>query len=337
MSGQRRVTLSPGKNDGDAVTNLSRRDVVKMTAGAGAYLALSGCGISEVTAGLVTKPIPSSGEQIPVIGIGTARDRFTLDLPPEDIAMRKQVFQEFTAMGGRMLDVYIGEDTETLCGDLIQELGNRDQFFIATKEDVGPAVRDGADPREAGMDRMNASFRRFNTDVIDLMQIPNLTDWENQLPILREWKQEGRFRYIGVTVWRNAQHEALESVMRREDLDCVQLDYSLEDRQSEERLLPLAADRGMAVMINVPFRRGLVFQRLGERELPGWATELGCQTMAQVTLKFIVSHPSVTCAIPGTYKMEYLVDNMGAAVGPMPDAAMRQTMAAWYDALPELP
>ncbi len=275
MSGQRRVTLSPGKNDGDAVTNLSRRDVVKMTAGAGAYLALSGCGISEVTAGLVTKPIPSSGEQIPVIGIGTARDRFTLDLPPEDIAMRKQVFQEFTAMGGRMLDVYIGEDTETLCGDLIQELGNRDQFFIATKEDVGPAVRDGADPREAGMDRMNASFRRFNTDVIDLMQIPNLTDWENQLPILREGKQEGRFRYIGVTVWRNAQHEALESVMRREDLDFVQLDYSLEDRQSEERLLPLAADRGMAVMINVPFRRGLVFQRLGERELPGWATELG--------------------------------------------------------------
>ena len=310
--------------------------MVRMTAGAGAYLALSGCSKSEVTSGLLTKPIPSSGEQIPVIGIGTARDRFILDQPPEDIAMRKQVFQEFTSMGGRMLDVFLGEDTETFCGNLIQELGNREQFFIATKESVRAAVSAGTDTRQAGIDRMNASFSRFNTDVIDLMQIPHLTDWENQLPILREWKQEGRFRYIGVTVFRNDQHEALESVMRQEGLDFVQLDYSLEGRQSEERLLPLAADRGMAVMINVPFRRGLVFQRLGERELPGWAAELECQTMAQVTLKFIVSHPSVTCAIPGTYKMEYLTDNMGAAMGPMPDAAMRQTMAAWYDALPEV-
>ncbi|MET0502842.1 MAG: aldo/keto reductase [Candidatus Binatia bacterium] len=284
----------------------------------------------------VTKPIPSSGERIPVIGIGTARERFSVGLPAEDVAMRKQVLQEFTSMGGRMLDVFRYGTAETLCGDLILELGNRDQFFIATKTSVDLAVLNGADRREAGMAQMNESFRRFNTDVIDLMQIANLTDWENQLPILREWKQEGRFRYIGVTVFRPNQHEALEAVMRQEELDFVQFDYSLEGRQAEDRLLPLAADRGMAVIINVPFRRGLVFQRLGERELPGWAAELGCQTMAQVTLKFIVSHPTVTCAIPGTDKMGYLLDNMGAAVGLMPDATMRGTIAAWYDALPQV-
>jgi aryl-alcohol dehydrogenase-like predicted oxidoreductase len=302
MSDQRRGTITLGREDGDTVT----------------------------------KPIPSSGERIPVIGIGTARERFRVGLPAEDVAMRKQVLQEFTSMGGRMLDVFRYGTAEILCGDLILELGNRDQFFIATKTSVDLAVLNGADRREAGMAQMNESFRRFNTDVIDLMQIANLTDWENQLPILREWKQEGRFRYIGVTVFRPDQHEALEAVMRQEELDFVQFDYSLEGRQAEDCLLPLAADRGMAVIINVPFRRGLVFQRLGERELPGWAAELGCQTMAQVTLKFIVSHPAVTCAIPGTDKMRYLLDNMGAAVGPMPDTTMRGTIAAWYDALPQV-
>jgi aryl-alcohol dehydrogenase-like predicted oxidoreductase len=192
---------------------------------------------------------------MPVIGIGTARNRFTLDQPPEEIAMRRQVFQEFTATGGRMLDIFRGEGAEILCGNLIQELGNRDQFFIATKMNVNREVQDGADPREAGVAQMNESFRRFNTDIIDLMQIHNLADWENQLPILREWKQEGRFRYIGMTVWTSDQHEDLEAVMRQEDLDFIQLDYSLEGRMAEERLLPLAADRGMAVIINVPFRR----------------------------------------------------------------------------------
>ena len=190
--------------------------MVQMTAGAGAYLAFGGCGTGEATAGLVTKPIPSSGEQIPVIGIGTAQNRFSMDIPAEEIAERRQVFQEFTAMGGRMLDIFYGESAETLCGNLIQDLGNRDQFFIATKVNVSAAVREGADPREAGMDRMNASFRRFNTDVIDLMQVVNLVDWENQLPIMREWKQEGRFRYVGVTVWTLDQHEELEAVMRQD-------------------------------------------------------------------------------------------------------------------------
>ncbi len=336
MSDQNRETVTPDREDNASQTRISRRDVLQLTTSAGAYFALGGCGFSEIGPSIVTKPSPSSGERIPVIGIGTARNRFDLNQPPEDIAVRKQVFQEFTAMGGRMLDVYYGENTEALCGQLIQELGIRDQFFVATKVSVRDAVREGADPRDAATNRMDSSFRRFNTDVIDLMQIVNLDHWEVVLPILREWKQEGRFRYIGVTVWRPDQHEALENVMQREELDFVQLDYSLESRQAEKRLLPLAADRGMAVMINVPFRRGRVFQRLGERELPAWAAELGCETMAQVTLKFIVSHPSVTCAIPGTYKMNYLLDNMGAAVGPMPDAAMRQSIASWYDELPSI-
>ena len=336
MSDENREAMTPERKGSVSEPRISRRDMLQLTASAGAYFALGGCGFSEIDPNIVTKPIPSSGERIPVIGIGTARDRFDLNQPLEDIAVRRQVFQEFIAIGGRMLDVYFGEDTETLCGQLIEELGIRDQFFIATKVSVWDAVGGGADPRDAGIDRMNRSFLRFNTDVIDLMQVTNLGHWEALLPILREWKQEGRFRYIGVTVWRLDQHEALENVMKSEDLDFVQLDYSLEDRQAEKRLLPLATHRGMAVMINMPFRRGRVFQRLGDLELPSWAAELGCETMAQVALKFIVSHPSVTCAIPGTYKMDYLLDNMGAAVGPMPDAAMRRSIASWYDKLPSI-
>jgi aryl-alcohol dehydrogenase-like predicted oxidoreductase len=315
---------------------LSRREIVKLGAGAGAYMMLGCKPGAPQPEGPTQKPIPSSGERIPVIGIGTARNRFSVDADPAEIAMRKQVLREFGEMGGRVLDTAPSYGTaEVLCGNLIQELGNRDKIFIATKVNVGRAVRSGSDPRQAGMDQMNESFSRFYDEVIDLMQIHNLADWENQLPILREWKQEGRFRYIGMTTSSSRQYERFEQMMRREELDFVQIDYSLVGRLAEERLLPLAADRGMAVLINLPFRRGRVFQRLGDRPLPDWAAELNCKTMAQVTLKFIVSHPSVTCAIPGTYKMDYLLDNMGAARGPLPDAAMRKTMADWYDALPE--
>ena len=313
---------------------LSRREMLRVTAGAGACVALGACGDAEAEAGLITKPIPSTGEPMPVIGIGTALDHYGMELPPEEVAIRRELFREFVRMGGRILDIFAFGSAEEFCGELIRELGLQDQFFIAAKTDVSDALRAEADTREAGLAHMAQSFENFGTEVIDLMQIVNLSDWENQLPLLREWKEEGRFRYIGGTIFRPEQHELMRSVMEREMLDFVQLNYSLRDRRSENRLLPLAADRGMAVIANVPFGRGAVFRRLGDRELPGWAAEIGCETMAQIALKFVVSHPAVTCSIPGTYKMDYLRDNMGAARGPMPDAAMRQMIADWYDALP---
>ncbi len=315
---------------------LSRREIVKLGAGAGASLAFGWRPDLTQLPDLVLKPIPSTGEMIAPIGLGTARNRFSIDADPADIAERKRTLAAFPEMGGSVLDTAPTYGTaEILCGNLIQELGNRDKYFIATKISLGRRARQGGDLKKAGIDQMTESLRRFGTDVIDLMQVHNLGDTENQLASIREWKQEGRIRYTGITTSSTRQYEAFERVMRNEELDFVQLDYSLDGRLAEERLLPLAADRGMAVMVNLPLRRGRVFRRLGDRPLPGWAAELHCKTMAQVTLKFIISHPSVTVAIPGTYKMDYLNDNFGAAFAPLPDAAMRKTMADWYDALPE--
>jgi len=281
---------------------------------------------------LLTKAIPSTGERVPVIGIGTALNHYVPGLTTEEWEERRQVLDRFVSMGGRLLDIHMSEETEAVCGRLIQELDRRDDFFIATKVGFFPDRRP-EDPRAASLERLRTSFENLATDVIDLMQVANLFAWETVLPILREWKAEGRFRYVGVTVYQPEQHEALEAVMRSEEIDFVQLNYSLESREAEERLLPLAADRGLAVIVNVPFARGAVFRRVGDRELPAWAAELGCDTMAQVALKFVVSHPHVTCAVPGTYRMDYLLDNMGAAVEPLPDATLRGTVAQWYDAL----
>ena len=282
---------------------------------------------------LVEKAIPSTGERLPVVGVGTALGHYARDLSASDTAMRRRVFDEFTSMGGRVLDIFMGEETEAVCGQLIADLGKRDDFFIATKVGFFPQERP-ENPRLASIERMNSSFSNLRTEVVDLMQVANLYSWEILLPILREWKAEGRFRYVGVTVFQASRHEELERVMSSEELDFVQLNYSLEGREAEDRLLPIAADRGIAVIANVPFARGAVFRRVGETSLPGWAAELGCETTAQVALKFVISHPSVTCAIPGTYKIEYLLDNMGAAVGPLPEAGTRRAMAEWYDALP---
>lgn len=329
MSSSQHTTGSRASDD----SGVTRRRFVRTSAAASAGL-LSGPSLRawrQET--LLTKPIPSTGERLPVIGIGTALNHYSPGLAPEEMNERRRVFDRFVTVGGRMLDVFMGEETEAVCGQLIQDLGRRDDFFIATKVGFFPDERP-EDPHSASTARLNASFRNLNTEVIDLMQVSNLFAWEIVLPILREWKEEGRFRYVGVTVFQPGQHDALETVIRSESLDFVQLNYSLEGRDADERLLPMAADRGIAVIANVPFGRGAVFRRVGDRELPGWAAELGCDTMAQVALKFVVSHPHVTCAIPGTYRMDYLLDNMGAARGPMPDASMRRTVAQWYDALP---
>ena len=215
---------------------------------------------------------------------------------------------------------------ETVTGDLVEQLGNRRALFIATKVGRGRA---GV---AAGLAEMRGSLERLRTERIDLLQIHNMAGVEHMLPVLREWKQQARIRYHGVTTSSPRQHEALARLVEREPLDFIQIDYAIDNRAAEDRLLPLAADRGVAVLTNLPFGRGRVFQALGGQPIPDWAAALGIESWAQFALKYVISHPAVTCAIPGTARLAYLIDNLGAARGPLPDEATRRRMAALIDA-----
>lgn len=270
-----------------------------------------------------TRPIPSSGEKLPVIGIGTAR-RFDVQTAGEKEPLR-EVLREMSRLGGKLVDTAPSYGVaEAVVGELVAELGNRDALFLATKVGAG---RNGA---EAGVAEMKASLARLKR--IDLMQIHNLAGVDVMLPILREWKAAGRIRYHGISTSSDQQYEALEAIMKREQLDFIQIDYAIDNRAADERILPLAADRGIAVLTNLPFGRGRVLSAFKDQPIPDWAKELGIETWAQFALKWVVSHPAVTSAIPGTAKLEYLKDNLGAGKGLMPDAATRKKMVALLEA-----
>ena len=310
---------------------LSRREMLKAAAGVGALAALGlpsrralGLALPR-TSELLMRPIPSSGEKIPAIGIGTAR-RYDVEGSSEEMAVLKEVLAAFAVMGGQVVDTAPSYGrAEIVVGELVNAIGNRDDLFLATK------VR--AEGREAGIEQMEESFRRLHTDRIDLMQVHNLADVETQLATLREWKAAGRIRYLGITTSFDRQYEDFERVMREQEMDFIQVNYSLGDRGAGERILPLAADRGMAVLVNLPYARGRLFQKVGDRPLPEWAAEFDCESWGQFFLKFVLSEPAVTCAIPGTAKMTYLEDNLGAARGRLPDPELRQRMIALYDSL----
>jgi aryl-alcohol dehydrogenase-like predicted oxidoreductase len=229
-------------------------------------------------------------------------------------------------MGGRVIDTAPSYGTaEAVVGDLVAELKIREPLFIATK--LG--ARDG----DAGIEQLARSFKRLRMPIIDLIAVHNLQDTQTQLRTLREWKQAGRIRYVGITTSFERQYPEFEQTMRAETLDCIQVDYALDNRKADQRILPLAADRGMGAMINLPFGRGRLFTAVQGKSLPPWAVEFDCSSWAQFFLKYIVSHPAVTCALPGTAKVEYLVDNLGAAQGRLPDAAMRRRMESFIDGL----
>jgi aryl-alcohol dehydrogenase-like predicted oxidoreductase len=210
-------------------------------------------------------------------------------------------------------------------GDLVLQARNRGQIFLATKVGRG---RDGA---QAGRASMEESLQRLRVDKVDLMQVHSLAGVTEMLPVLREWKDAGKTRYIGVTTTAKNQYSELEGLLRTQRMDFIQVDYAIDNREVEERILPLAQERGVAVLAALPFGRGRVLEAFAKQPVPDWAQELEIRTWAQFALKYIVSHPSVTVAIPGTAKMEYLTDNLGAARGPMPDAATRRRMAALVD------
>ena len=226
-------------------------------------------------------------------------------------------------MGGKVIDSSpMYGAAESVVGDVGSELGILDRLFLATKV--------WTSGREAGIAQMEQSFRRMRVRRMDLMQIHNLLDWAVHLRTLREWKAAGRLRYLGVTHYLASAYDELERVLRSEPLDFVQVNYSLAERDSERRILPLARERGVAVIVNRPFAEGALFPRVRGKPLPDWAAEIDCESWAQVFLKWILAHPAVTCVIPGTGKPEHLLDNMKAGTGRLPDAAMRERIAAMF-------
>ena len=304
---------------------ISRRDALKVGVGVGLAMTLDRLDVfaaSSRQATLIEKAIPSSGEKIPVVGMGTARyfDAVTPEL--------REVVKRFPELGGKVIDMAPSySNAESVVGDIIAELNARPRYFLATKV-TGP----GSD-RESGLRQLEQSMQRLHTDKIDLMQIHNLIGVDQRLPLIREWKQAGRFRYIGATTSFSRQYEAFEKLMREQTLDFIQIDYSIDDRAVEQRLLPLAAERGMAVLVNSPFRRGRTLARVQGKPLPSWTAELEVTTWAQLLLKYLASHPAVTCVIPGTERVQFLVDNMVATHGRLPDAAMRKRIEQYYDGL----
>lgn len=271
---------------------------------------------------LLTKAIPSSGEQIPVVGLGT--NRYGVGTGADERAPLRASLERFHQLGGTVIDTApMYRTSETVLGDLIEDLGIRDEVFAATKTDR-------ADGRDASVRQMTESQEKLHTRTFDLMQVHNLRGWQQALPAIREWKQEGLVRYIGITTSREEQYEEFEKVMRNEDLDFIQVNYSLEQQASAERLLPLAADRGMAVMINRAFGGGRIFEAVGDESLPDWAAAFGATSWAQFLLKYAISHPAATVAIPGMTKVRHVEDNMQAARGRLPDADERARMEAFF-------
>jgi aryl-alcohol dehydrogenase-like predicted oxidoreductase len=306
--------------------DLTRRDMLKLTAGAGAALAL-GVRLPAFaqSSEIMKRPIPSSGEMIPVVGLGTSQT-FNVETTEEALAPLKEVMRTFVDMGGTVLDTAYGyRNSETVSGILAADLGVTDRLFMATKV--------AAETTEQGIEQMENSMNLLKRSVIDLMQVHNLRGWQTQLPMLREWKAAGRFRYIGITTSSTRQYDDFVAVMEQEDLDFIQVNYSLAQRQAEERILPLAADRGMAVLCNLPYGRGRLFRAVQGHELPEWAAEFDAASWGQFFLKFIISHPAVTCPIPATTNARHAADNMGAAYGRLPDGAMRRRMIEFFDSL----
>jgi diketogulonate reductase-like aldo/keto reductase len=266
---------------------------------------------------LPTRAIPASGEALPVIGLGSTKP--VLQIPTEGTDPLAAVLRMLVSYGGRVVDTAPRrEEIDAEFGHLLSELELRNRFFLATKID--------ATGREAGIEQMRQTQRLFGRRTLDLVQIASLTDLETQWPNLREWKERGEARYIGVTVSSYDLHGRLESFMTRETPDFVHLNYSVVETLAEERLLPLAQDRGMAILTNRPFMNGSYFQRVRGRELPEWVAEFDCASWAQFSLKYILAHPTVTCALTETTNPQHMEENIQAALGRMPDEATKRRM-----------
>jgi aryl-alcohol dehydrogenase-like predicted oxidoreductase len=300
--------------------SVSRRAVI-----AAAALAPLAPRFAWATDPLIRRPIPSTGEMLPAIGIGTSR-RYEVEPTAEKVAPLKDAVQTFLSLGGSVIDTAPSYGTaEDVLGLILAEPGLRQKIFLASKVDTTG--------REATLAEFERSLKRMKVEALDLVAVHNLIDVTENLAVLRDLKSRKRIRYVGVTVWRDNQLEALAEVMKRETLDFIQVNYAIDNREAAERVIPLAADRGMAVMTNVPFGRDRLFKAVQGKELPAVAKDLGCASWPQFFLKYVLGNPAVTCPIPGMAKVSYVEDNLGAARGRLPDPAQRKQMEAFIDAV----
>ena len=303
---------------------IPRREMLKISAGAGAGLLLSELPAFAQRQPLLMRSIPSSGEEIPAVGLGSART-FSVGPPNPQWVRLSDVLELFYEMGGRFFDTAPCYGTsERVAGQLLQELKIQNDFFFATKISTGGG-------REAGLGQVEGSHRSWGRETIDLNQVHNLQDVDIHLRTIRQAKEEGRTRYVGVTTSFPRQCQQMEQVLRNEKLDFVQLNYSLGERGAAERLIPLAQDLGIAVVVNEPYNVGRLFAAVGGRDLPDWAAEFDCQSWEQFFLKYILANPAVTVVIPATSDPEHLVDDMGAGVGRLPDERTRRHMEDLFD------
>lgn len=265
-----------------------------------------------------TRTIPSTGEKIPCVGVGTWQT-FNVGTSEAERTPLKEVLKTLISKGGKVIDSSpMYGRSEAVVGDLSTELGLNNKLFIATKV--------WTSGRESGIRQMNESFSYLKRKRIELMQIHNLVDWQTHLKTLRAWKEEGKVKYIGITHYTESAYDSIENILKEHPVDFLQINYSIQSRRAEERLFPLAQEKQVAVLVNQPFEEGSLFQRVKGKNLPAWAGEFDCASWGQFFLKFILSHPAVTCVIPGTSKPHHMLDNMGAAFGKLPDKSQRKKM-----------
>ena len=297
----------------------ARRRALRLLAALPAMLAMSGARAQ------LARRVPASGEMIPAVGLGTWQ---TFDVGGDAAARAplRQVLQAFAAGSGRVVDSSpMYGSSESVVGDLAAQLGLHGKLFFATKV--------WTSGREAGVRQMEESFRRMRVERMDLMQVHNLVDVATHMKTLAAWKQQGRVRHAGITHYTASAYEEVERALQKHACDFLQINFSIAEPESAARLLPLAAQMNVAVIVNRPFAEGAMFRRVRGKELPGWATEAGIGSWAQYFLKWILGHPAVTCVIPGTARPEHMLDNRAAGAGAMPDEALRKRMAAHYESL----
>ena len=303
----------------------ARRRALKLLAGGVLVMSRLTSVAKSTSKPTLKRPIPRSGKLLPAVGVGTWQ---TFDVGPRapERAELKEVLRLLVELGGSVVDSspMYGE-AERVVGDLAADLGIHQRLFLATKV--------WTSGREAGIRQMENSFRLMRTQRIDLMQVHNLLDLSTHLKTLREWKSAGRIRYLGITHYHQGAYRELERLIKTREYDFVQFNYSMAEREAEDRLLPLCAETGTAVIINRPFAHASLFGKVRGRPLPPWAAEFDCASWAQFFLKFILAHPAVTCVIPGTGRVTHLKDNLQAGLGRLPDATTRQRMVEYLERL----
>ena len=302
----------------------SRRALLKTLAGVGFAAGSCPSWILAESRQAIKKLIPVSAEMLPVIGMGSSRTFDVSEARARSALL--PVLQAFFDQGGALIDSSpMYGHAEQVLGDLLQEVDNKQALFAATKVWI--------EGKQQGIEQMQRSMQRMGVKRFDLMQIHNLLDWRVHLETLASWKKEGRIRYIGITTSHGRFHEQLEAILDSQPLDFVQLSYNIANREVEKRLLPIAHERNIAVLVNRPYARGDLFRVVKGKTLPDWAAEFDCTSWGQFFLKYVVSHPAVTCAIPATSRLEHMLDNMGAGFGRLPDAPMRKRMALYFAGL----